>query len=272
MPVDEEEADRLEAQHRVFNLVFDNRLIFPPVTSPKKILDLGYGAASWAVEVADAYPECEVIGVDISPHMKPDDAPENFWPQLDDLNQPFTFRSNTFDLVHSRLVGGGIHRNRWPAYIRDIVRVLKPGGWVQLIDYYYMCQSDNGSINDTNALRQWSTKYIRALEATKDPRSALQLQNLFSTAGLVNVETRMIPMPLCRWSTNPREQQIGEANREVIQQALDSLALFPFTNILGMEIEEYTELIRRARLEACDRTLKTYFPLYICIGRKPGAG
>ena len=65
------------------------------------------------------------------------------------------------------------------------------------------------------------------------------------------------------WSRilDPREQQIGEANREVIQQALGSLALFPFTNILGMEIEEYTELIRRARLEACDRTLKTYFPL-----------
>ncbi|MCJ1398796.1 hypothetical protein MMC11_001997 [Xylographa trunciseda] len=60
MPVDEEEADRLEAQHHVLNLVFDNRLIFPPLDAPKNVLDLGYGAASWAAEVAESYPDCEV--------------------------------------------------------------------------------------------------------------------------------------------------------------------------------------------------------------------
>ncbi|MCJ1244978.1 hypothetical protein MMC30_002179 [Trapelia coarctata] len=244
-----EEADRLEAQHQVLNIVFDNRLVFPPLSNPQSVLDLGYGAASWAVEVADTYPDCEVIGVDISPHMKPDDAPENFWPQLDDLNEPFTFESNRFDLVHSRLVGSGINKRRWPSYIRDILRVLKPNGWVQLVDYYFMCQSDNGSIDDTSALRQWSTNYIRALDATKDPRSALQLQNMFSAAGLVDVETR------------PREQRIGIANGATIQQALGSLSLFPFTRLLGMEIEEYEDLIRRARIEAQNPALKAYFPL-----------
>ena len=55
-----EEADRLEAQHQVFNLVFDNRLIFPPVEDLDSVLDLGYGAASWAIEVAEMYPDCEV--------------------------------------------------------------------------------------------------------------------------------------------------------------------------------------------------------------------
>ena len=40
--------------------------------------------------------------------------------QLDDINRPFTFDVNTFDLVHSRLVGGGVNRTRWPNYVRDI--------------------------------------------------------------------------------------------------------------------------------------------------------
>lgn len=40
--------------------------------------------------------------------------------QLDDLNEPFSFRPNTFDVVHSRLVAGGINRSRWQSYIRDI--------------------------------------------------------------------------------------------------------------------------------------------------------
>ena len=162
-----------------------------------------------------------------------------------------------------------------------------------------MCQSDNGSIDDTSALRQWSINYIRALDATKDPRSALQLQSMFTAAGFVDVETRMIPLPLCGWSNSelpsawyhqrdasasitphlvscshlriishtyfridPREQRIGTANSATIQQALGSLSLFPFTRLLGMEIEEYDDLIRRARLEAQNPALKAYFPLY----------
>ncbi|EAU38197.1 conserved hypothetical protein [Aspergillus terreus NIH2624] len=121
-PVDEEEAERLESQHQVLNRVFDNRLIFPPVPRLRRILDCGYGAGSWAVDVAERHPDCEVIGVDISPHMNPDDTPENLWLQVDDLNHPFTFPSNHFDLVHSRLVATGINRARWPGYIRDIQR------------------------------------------------------------------------------------------------------------------------------------------------------
>ncbi|MCJ1277787.1 hypothetical protein MMC21_005601 [Puttea exsequens] len=100
--------------------MFDDKLIFPPLTNPTNILDCGYGAASWSIEVAEAYANSEVIGIDISPHMKPDDTPENFWPELDDINRPFTYEPNTFDLVQSRMVGGGINASRWPSYLRDI--------------------------------------------------------------------------------------------------------------------------------------------------------
>lgn len=58
-PALQEEAYRLETQNRVFNLVFDGRLIFPPVTGPSNVLDCGYGAASWAVELAESYPDCQ---------------------------------------------------------------------------------------------------------------------------------------------------------------------------------------------------------------------
>lgn len=40
--------------------VFDNRLIFPPVSKPEKILECGFGAADWAVDVAEHYPDAEV--------------------------------------------------------------------------------------------------------------------------------------------------------------------------------------------------------------------
>ena len=64
-----------------------------------------------------------------------------------------------------------------------------------------MCQSDNGSITDESALRRWSNMYIQAHDDLKDLRAPLRLQNMFHTAGLTNVESRMIPLPLCGWST-----------------------------------------------------------------------
>ncbi len=44
----------------VFSRMFDNRLIFPPVLNPRRILECGFGSASWAVKVAEEHPECEV--------------------------------------------------------------------------------------------------------------------------------------------------------------------------------------------------------------------
>ncbi|PGH27955.1 hypothetical protein AJ80_00209 [Polytolypa hystricis UAMH7299] len=260
-PVDEEEIERLDIQHKVFNKVFDERLIFPPVVQPRRILDCGYGSGAWAVEVAEQYPQCEVIGIDITPHMKPDDTPENLWLQLDDLNRTFTFPPNYFDLVHSRMVASGLNQQRWPRYVRDIARSLKRGGWVQMVEVYFNVQSDNGTITDQHALRQWSTKYVRSLEDLKDLRIGMRLGTLLSSAGLVDVETKMIPLPLSGWSSDPRMRDIGRLNRDNIQKLLSSLAIYPFVNRLHMSREEFSVLVAQARQEADNPALKAYFPL-----------
>ncbi|CEI69734.1 unnamed protein product [Fusarium venenatum] len=98
------------------------------------------------MEVATQYPDSEVLGIDVSPHMIPENPPDNMELQVDDLNARFTFKSNHFDLVHSQMVAGGIHANRWRSYVRDIFRVLKPGGWCQIVEIYFNAQSDNGTL------------------------------------------------------------------------------------------------------------------------------
>ncbi|RSL98414.1 hypothetical protein CDV31_012614 [Fusarium ambrosium] len=145
-PIDEDEISRLELMHGVLNRLFDSRLIFPPIRSPRRILDCGCGPGDWAMEVASQYPDAEVLGIDISPHVIPESPPDNMELQVDDLNGRFTFPSNHFDVVHSQMVAGGIHANRWRSYIRDIFRVLRPGGWCQMVEIYFNAQSDNGTL------------------------------------------------------------------------------------------------------------------------------
>ncbi|KAL4957131.1 S-adenosyl-L-methionine-dependent methyltransferase [Aspergillus filifer] len=268
-PVDDDEAERLDLQHRIFSRVFDHRLVFPPISRMRRVLDCGYGTGSWAIDVADQNPDCEVIGVDIYPFMNPDDTPENLWLQVDDLNRPFTFPSNYFDLVHSRLLAAGINRSRWPTYVRDIKRVLKPGGWVQMVEIYFNVQSDNGAINERHALRQWSSLLMRSMEEDKDLRVGTRLGMLLTAAGFTEVDAKMIPLPLSAWPENPTSRAIGDVNGENIARLLSSLSLYPMTRLLRMPQSQYRELISRAQREVGDRSLKAYFPMYVCIGRKP---
>ncbi|KAJ5319980.1 hypothetical protein N7508_000263 [Penicillium antarcticum] len=261
-PVDEEEAERLEDEQQVFQRIFDNRLIFPPIRRLRRVLDCGHGSASWAIEVAEQNPSCEVTGVDIAPHMNPDDVPDNLWLQVDDLNRRFTFPSHHFDLVHSRLLATGIHRTRWPSYLRDIVRVLKPGGWAQMVEIYFNVQSDNGSLNDDHALRRWSTHYMRALDDRKDLRIGSKLRMLMTEAGFEEVDTKMIPLPLSSWG-DARTQSIGRSSHENIKQLLRSLALYPLIQRLHMSPQSFEALVTQAQQEAADHTLKPYFPLYV---------
>ncbi|KAI9371489.1 S-adenosyl-L-methionine-dependent methyltransferase [Aspergillus egyptiacus] len=268
-PVDNDEAERQELQHRVLGRVFDNRLVFPPIPRLRRVLDCGYGTGCWAVDVAEQNPESEVIGIDIYPYMNPDDTPENLRLQVDDLNLPFTFSSNHFDLVHSRLVAGGINRARWPSYIRDIKRVLKPGGWVQMAEIYFNVQSDNGSINEGHALRQWSSQLMRSMEEIKDLRVGPRLRSLLIAAGFTEVDMKMIPLPLSAWPDNLTSRDIGAMNGENIVKLLESSSLYPLTQRLNMPQMQFCDLITRAQLEVGDISLKAYFPLYVCIGRKP---
>ncbi|QSS64213.1 hypothetical protein I7I51_01278 [Histoplasma capsulatum] len=217
-------------------------------------------------------PVDDVIGVDISPHMKPDDTPENLWlqcNQVDDLNRTFTFPPNHFDLVHSRLIASGLHRQRWPRYIRDIKRTLRPGGWVQMAEMYFNVQSDNGTITNDHALRQWSSRYARSIEDVKDPRVAMNLGNLLTSAGFVNVETKLINIPLAAWSNDPRMREIGSLNRPNVYRLFGSLALYPLMKRLHMSREEFEVLVAQARIEVDNLSLKAYFPLYVSIGQKP---
>ncbi|KAK4694805.1 hypothetical protein P7C71_g2837, partial [Lecanoromycetidae sp. Uapishka_2] len=103
----------------------------------------------------------------------------------------------------------------------------------------------------------------------KDPRAPLQLPGLVTAAGFVDVEHSMIQMPLCGWPNDARNRRIGTENRENIHQTLSTLAILPFTRQLGMTIQEVNRLIAGARRDAANPDLKAYFPVYICIGRKP---
>jgi hypothetical protein len=67
-------------------------------------------------DVADAYPQTEVIGVDLSP-IQPQLVPPNCKFEIDDVSSPWTYPPNYFDLIHIRALLGSLED--WPQFYKE---------------------------------------------------------------------------------------------------------------------------------------------------------
>lgn len=58
-------------------LCWNQSIYEAPLEDPEQILDIGTGTGIWAIEMADMFPNAEVIGTDLSP-IQPDWVPSNW--------------------------------------------------------------------------------------------------------------------------------------------------------------------------------------------------
>ena len=142
-PKDEAEGSRLDLQHHLFKLAAGG-LYRAPLYQPRSILDVACGTGIWAREMAQHFPKAQVIGFDIDKSL-PEKAmellgpggqfPHNFRFQVADALQPFPFHEATFDFVHARLISPFVPIPRWPDVLREMMRVLTPGGVIEVVDF-----------------------------------------------------------------------------------------------------------------------------------------
>ncbi|MGH2504736.1 MAG: class I SAM-dependent methyltransferase, partial [Ktedonobacterales bacterium] len=167
LPADDEEINRLDFQHYMLRFAFQGNFA-APITNPASILDAGAGTGRWAVEMAQTFPDANVIGVDVKPpavderadalgHADP--RPPNYTFVLANLLEGLPFPDHTFDYTHQRLLFTAIPHDRWPGAARELVRVTRPGGWVELVDSIGLA---NGGPN-VERLMDW----IRRLSAMR---------------------------------------------------------------------------------------------------------
>lgn len=105
-----------------------------------RILDLACGPGGWALNVATAYPNIQVVGIDISKimieyaraqaHVR---RLQNIHFQIKDILQPLDFPDASFDLINARFIVF-IPRVYWPILLQECRRLLRPGGTIRLTD------------------------------------------------------------------------------------------------------------------------------------------
>ncbi|NJL22720.1 MAG: class I SAM-dependent methyltransferase [Leptolyngbyaceae cyanobacterium SM1_3_5] len=108
-------------------------------SQPRRILDLGCGTGSTTLKLKQAFPQAEVIGLDLSPYMLVVAQDKAQTANLDisfchGLAEATPFPPNSFDLVTASL----LFHELPPAIARDILResfrLLRSGGEVLILD------------------------------------------------------------------------------------------------------------------------------------------
>ncbi|KAG9296732.1 hypothetical protein G9A89_001364 [Geosiphon pyriformis] len=108
-------------------------------SSRRHILDVGCSTGLWILDMAKSYPLARFVGCDMTPVFPTiqKDIPKNVkFVQVNILNG-LPFPDQSFDYVRASLFVSTLTEDEWLFAIRELARVLSPGGWLELMEPDY---------------------------------------------------------------------------------------------------------------------------------------
>ena len=256
LPKDLQEVSRLDFQHYMLRYALRTNYM-APLGRPQSILDVACGTGRWAKEMAQTFPEANVIGLDITTHTTDEQQasqPTNYLFVQGNILDGLAFADASFDYTHMRLMMAALPLDRWQDVVNELVRVTRPGGWIELVegDLLY------GVGPAFDQLNQWGIDLCqrRGIDLTIGPR----VVNFLRATGLEPVYTHKVLIP-----TGKR------GGRLAAMAETDYMAIFSsvrgFLISLGMTNEvEYDQLFKVAQSEMADG--QTPWPFYVAYAQR----
>ncbi len=274
MPNDDEEQTRLQMLHLVYYSLLSKRLTTVPLSSPSKILDIGTGTGDWAMAMGDEYPKAEVIGTDIA-KIQSSAVPLNVFFEIDDAEEEggWTWPDNEFDLVHFRHMAGAF--SNWSNMYQETFRSLKPGGWIEIVDFDDHNKSLLRFFGDDSDVALLLRTINECAQRSGKPRGSAHLQpDVLARAGFVDITVTEKLIPLGTWPEIKEEKNLGKHFLVAQLCGIESFCLRPLTEQLGWDVEKVrklcdsvTQSVRTASLDPDSKGLG--FTMIIVTARKP---
>ncbi|KAG0887611.1 hypothetical protein G6F29_009886 [Rhizopus arrhizus] len=185
LPKDEEE------QMRLTGLQFAVKELFKGVAKSLNfednlaILDIGCGPGAWIMDMSTDYPNCTYAGCDIADMIHDKIKPSQFTFQLGNITERLPYENNTFELAQMRFFVACLRKDQWPDAIKEALRVIKPGGILQMIEI---------DLKKTEELDPVVEKYMDAIydeckARGQDPRIVSKLESMLLNSCCELIET-----------------------------------------------------------------------------------
>jgi len=187
------EVDRLDIQHYALREQLRGNYL-APISDPGRILDVGCGTGQWGYEMCQEFDAALVVGLDLV-SGKPG-RPSRYEFVRGNVLHGLPFADGRFDFVHERLLVTGVPLAAWPALIAELVRVTRPGGWVELVEVPFEIERAGPAAQRLVVLTRELTDSL-GLDTTGVVYSSLD--GYLRAAGMVNVGRREVSLPVGNW-------------------------------------------------------------------------
>lgn len=219
---DKREIDRLNRQHFLLKLAAGGQNYFVPVTKPRRILDVASGTGIWGREVARHFGQAVVWNLDKDEAVyQQAQRVSGFFPRnwrFASWSYPaaLPFADGFFDYVHARFMALVIPAAGWPAMIREMLRVVRPGGYIGLMEGgLYQTVSPTMNLLQEAGIRLLSGYGL-------EPNAGPRLAEWAREAGVVNLQQRQIVVGKTPKQREPFIENTCAAVRDASQTLLSA--------------------------------------------------
>ncbi|KAF7341172.1 S-adenosyl-L-methionine-dependent methyltransferase [Mycena venus] len=268
LPADDAERQRLVIQHNALKKIFENRILIAPVTlTPNdRVLDIGTGPGLWVLDLAQSVdPAVHIVAVDITSRLFPASPAENVKFQVESVISLPSGWTDTFTLVHQRLLMLALQIPEWLQAVREIHRVLRPGGWVQLgeSEPWY-----EGEAPDKPCVEKVVSMYRRLIESRNLYVDCAQnMRALLEEVGFVDIHAEQRSVLLGKWAG--KDGAFNAINYTGVFQGLKTPILEAGGYGVVTTESEYDALVEGVKKEY-DEGVGSKREFYIFWARKPG--
>ncbi|KAF5617460.1 hypothetical protein F25303_13275 [Fusarium sp. NRRL 25303] len=232
-------------QHTVIINIFKGLHLSPITSKPKRVLDVGTGPGTWALEFGMPKASWPLHGLFVT------DA--NIWQPRNTLHVLFKtfdithdwdiFNGGNFDFIHIRQLGDIGDKKK---LIKSAFDNLKPGGWVEFTEWIAILQSPNHSLNGT-AFRRWNDLMEQGMQnfgtTLKYPE---KFKPFLQEAGFERIIETRHGAPTNACYPGKKLQRIGHLMTQNWLFILEPLTMPVFTQGLGWPPEQNNVLCPKA--------------------------
>ncbi|KAG9285076.1 hypothetical protein G9A89_009887 [Geosiphon pyriformis] len=266
-PTKEQEIERLNTQHEVLKHVWNGNYSSPTETMLKmggiEVLEVCCGAGDWTREMAKTYPFAHFNAIDVASPVFPSkdlvNLPANVRFQDANLKKSVDFLENTFDFVYFKLLEPKDRGNNWEEIIiKDLVRVTKPGGWIEVM-------SLNQTLESQGPITMCIEEFRKSLTHSQDLKTSVssEISNyLKSTQKVLDVYPQERQLPLGKHGGRFSELALQNYIQSLRQM---KLKLAPLMNISSDQFDEMISTITEEM-----EIYKTYTKTFRFFAKKSG--
>lgn len=162
----------------------------------------------------------------------------------------------------------------WPKLLRQSLKHLKPGGWMELQEMnHYPELLDHSDLQLSHPLANYWHLIHGALAALGvNIHSTKLLLDMMKEAGFLNVQQRIYYVPIGDWHTNPDLKKAGHYWKEVLVQGLEPISIGTLTRGLNWTKQEVDEMLVPVKHAYSNDCPIICMPMHCVYGQKAESG